>query len=72
MECHCLKSKICIGDVKTVRDATRKLVVDQDMLRRAVSVGLCGGEKKRNELLQTALLEQRLALLDCRCHLRCI
>jgi Fe-S cluster assembly ATP-binding protein len=34
------------------------------MLRRAVNVGFSGGEKKRNEILQMALLEPRLALLD--------
>jgi Fe-S cluster assembly ATP-binding protein len=34
------------------------------MLRRAVNVGFSGGEKKRNEILQMALLEPRLAVLD--------
>ena len=36
-----------------------KLGIDQDMLRRAVNVGFSGGEKKRNEILQ-------MAVLDCR------
>jgi Fe-S cluster assembly ATPase SufC len=52
--------------VKKVRDAAGKLGIDQDMLRRAVNVGFSGGEKKRNEILQMALLEPRLAVLDCR------
>jgi Fe-S cluster assembly ATP-binding protein len=52
--------------VKKVRDAAGKLGIDQDMLRRAVNVGFSGGEEKRNEILQMALLEPRLAVLDCR------
>ena len=47
-----------------VRDAAAKLGIDQEMLRRAVNVGFSGGEKKRNEILQMALLEPRLAVLD--------
>ncbi|MGZ8390880.1 MAG: Fe-S cluster assembly ATPase SufC, partial [Rhodoplanes sp.] len=35
-----------------------------DMLRRPVNVGFSGGEKKRNEILQMALLEPKLAVLD--------
>src|SRR5580704_2434561 len=50
--------------LKTVRDAAAKLGIDQEMLRRAVNVGFSGGEKKRNEVLQMALLEPRLAVLD--------
>ena len=50
--------------LKTVRDAAGKLGIDQDMLRRGVNVGFSGGEKKRNEVLQMALLEPRLAILD--------
>src|SRR5256886_9007251 len=37
---------------------------DLEMLRRAVNVGFSGGEKKRNEILQMALLEPSLAVLD--------
>ena len=40
------------------------LGIDQEMLRRAVNVGFSGGEKKRNEILQMAVLEPRLAVLD--------
>jgi len=50
--------------LKTVRDTAAKLSIDQEMLRRAVNVGFSGGEKKRNEVLQMALLEPRLAILD--------
>ena len=50
--------------IKRVRETAGKLDIDQDMLRRAVNVGFSGGEKKRNEILQMALLEPRLAVLD--------
>ena len=50
--------------IKIVRETSGKLGIDQDMLRRAVNVGFSGGEKKRNEILQMALLEPRLAVLD--------
>jgi Fe-S cluster assembly ATP-binding protein len=50
--------------IKKVRDTSGKLGIEQDMLRRAVNVGFSGGEKKRNEILQMALLEPRLAVLD--------
>ncbi len=50
--------------MKRVREAAKKLGVDQDMLRRPVNVGFSGGEKKRNEILQMALLEPKLAVLD--------
>jgi Fe-S cluster assembly ATP-binding protein len=50
--------------LKRVRELSAKLDIDQDMLRRPVNVGFSGGEKKRNEILQMALLEPRLAVLD--------
>jgi len=50
--------------IKTVRDVAGKLGIEQDMLRRGVNVGFSGGEKKRNEVLQMALLEPRLCVLD--------
>jgi len=50
--------------MKRVREAAGKLGIDQDMLRRGVNVGFSGGEKKRNEILQMALLEPRLCVLD--------
>ncbi len=50
--------------LKTVRAAAKDLGIEQDMLRRGVNVGFSGGEKKRNEVLQMALLQPRLAVLD--------
>jgi Fe-S cluster assembly ATP-binding protein len=50
--------------MKRVRETSGKLGIDQEMLRRGVNVGFSGGEKKRNEILQMALLEPRLAVLD--------
>jgi Fe-S cluster assembly ATP-binding protein len=50
--------------MKRVRESAAKLSINQDMLRRGVNVGFSGGEKKRNEILQMALLEPKLAVLD--------
>jgi Fe-S cluster assembly ATP-binding protein len=50
--------------LKRVRELSAKLDIDPEMLRRPVNVGFSGGEKKRNEILQMALLEPRLAVLD--------
>ena len=50
--------------IKIVRDTAGKLGISQEMLRRAVNVGFSGGEKKRNEILQMAILQPRLAVLD--------
>jgi Fe-S cluster assembly ATP-binding protein len=50
--------------MKRVREEAAKLAIDMDMLRRPVNVGFSGGEKKRNEILQMALLEPKLAVLD--------
>jgi Fe-S cluster assembly ATP-binding protein len=50
--------------LKRVREVAAQLGIDQDMLRRGVNVGFSGGEKKRNEILQMALLEPRLCVLD--------
>jgi Fe-S cluster assembly ATP-binding protein len=50
--------------LKFVRAKTKKLGISDEMLKRAVNVGFSGGEKKRNEVLQMALLEPRLAILD--------
>ena len=50
--------------LKKVREVAGKLGIEQEMLRRAVNVGFSGGEKKRNEILQMALLEPVLAVLD--------
>ena len=50
--------------MKRVNAAASQLGIDRDMLRRGVNVGFSGGEKKRNEVLQMALLEPRLCVLD--------
>src|SRR5258708_5658816 len=50
--------------LKRVREVAGRLDIDPDMLRRGVNVGFSGGEKKRNEVLQMALLEPRLCVLD--------
>jgi Fe-S cluster assembly ATP-binding protein len=50
--------------MKRVREQAGALSINMDMLRRGVNVGFSGGEKKRNEVLQMALLEPRLAVLD--------
>jgi len=50
--------------MKRVRAAAEKLAIPQDMLKRALNVGFSGGEKKRMEVLQMALLEPRFAILD--------
>ncbi len=50
--------------MKIVRDTAGQLGISQEMLRRAVNVGFSGGEKKRNEILQMAVLQPRLAVLD--------
>jgi Fe-S cluster assembly ATP-binding protein len=50
--------------LKRVREVAGRLGIDQDMLRRPVNVGFSGGEKKRNEIMQMALLAPRLCVLD--------
>jgi Fe-S cluster assembly ATP-binding protein len=50
--------------LKLARAETRRLAMPEEMLRRNVNVGFSGGEKKRNEILQMAILRPRLAILD--------
>ncbi len=50
--------------MRRVRAAADKLKIPQDMLKRALNVGFSGGEKKRMEILQMALLEPRFCILD--------
>jgi Fe-S cluster assembly ATP-binding protein len=50
--------------MKRVRDAAAKLGVSQEMLRRPLNSGFSGGEKKRMEVLQMALLEPSVGILD--------
>ncbi|GAB5550874.1 MAG: Fe-S cluster assembly ATPase SufC [Saprospiraceae bacterium] len=50
--------------LKLIREKTAMVGMDQSFLRRSLNEGFSGGEKKRNEMLQMALLEPKLALLD--------
>ena len=50
--------------LKKVKEVSARLSIPQDMLRRGVNVGFSGGEKKRNEVLQMALFEPSLCILD--------
>ena len=50
--------------LKLIREKTKALNMSDDMLKRAVNVGFSGGEKKRNETLQMAVLQPKLAILD--------
>jgi Fe-S cluster assembly ATP-binding protein len=50
--------------LKRVREVAARLGIEPEMLRRGVNVGFSGGEKKRNEILQMALFEPRLCVLD--------
>jgi Fe-S cluster assembly ATP-binding protein len=50
--------------MRLVREKAAELRIDQEMLKRAVNVGFSGGEKKRNEILQMALLAPKLCVLD--------
>ena len=47
-----------------VKEKMKLLELKEDLLKRAVNVGFSGGEKKRNEIFQMAVLEPRLAILD--------
>jgi Fe-S cluster assembly ATP-binding protein len=50
--------------LKLARAASKQLAMPDDMLKRNVNVGFSGGEKKRNEVLQMAILRPKLAILD--------
>ena len=50
--------------MRRVREASQLLKIDQEMLRRPLNVGFSGGEKKRLEILQMALIQPRLAVMD--------
>ena len=50
--------------LKAVRAKLKLLDIGEDLLQRAVNVGFSGGEKKRNEIFQMAMLEPKLAILD--------
>ncbi len=59
------EDEISAGDfLKLVRERAKSLQIDAEMLKRPVNVGFSGGEKKRNEILQMAVLEPRMCIMD--------
>ncbi|MCA2011065.1 Fe-S cluster assembly ATPase SufC [Pararhodobacter sp. CCB-MM2] len=59
------EEELSSGDfLKVVRAKAKELKIDAEMLKRPVNVGFSGGEKKRNEILQMAMLEPRMCILD--------
>ncbi len=50
--------------LKVIREKAKTLKIDAEMLKRPVNVGFSGGEKKRNEILQMAMLEPKMCILD--------
>ena len=59
------EEELSAGDfLKIVREKAKSLKIDADMLKRPVNVGFSGGEKKRNEILQMAMLEPKMCILD--------
>ena len=62
---HNGEEELSAREFQRLLDAKVKQVeIDPELVRRAVNEGFSGGEKKRNEILQMAVLEPRLALLD--------
>src|SRR5258708_33456845 len=53
-----------VAFLKLAREKAAALKIDFDMLKRALNVGFSGGEKKRMEILQMAMLEPRFLILD--------
>ena len=59
------ESEMTAGEfLKEIRAKAKDLKIDADMLKRPVNVGFSGGEKKRNEILQMAMLEPKMCILD--------
>ncbi|MGY6695139.1 MAG: Fe-S cluster assembly ATPase SufC [Roseinatronobacter sp.] len=59
------EDELSAGDfLKAIRAKAKDLQIDADMLKRPVNVGFSGGEKKRNEILQMAMLEPKMCILD--------
>ncbi|SFG06392.1 Fe-S cluster assembly ATP-binding protein [Palleronia marisminoris] len=50
--------------LKVIREKAKEMQIDAEMLKRPVNVGFSGGEKKRNEILQMAMLEPKLCIMD--------
>jgi Fe-S cluster assembly ATP-binding protein len=62
---HRRESELDAGQfLRAVRGKLKLLEISEDLMQRAVNVGFSGGEKKRNEIFQMAMLEPRLAILD--------
>ena len=53
-----------VAFMKLVREKAATVELDDKLLKRSVNAGFSGGEKKRNEILQMAMLEPKLAILD--------
>lgn len=59
------EEELSAGDfLRVVREKAKSLKIDADMLKRPVNVGFSGGEKKRNEILQMAMLAPKMCILD--------
>ena len=59
------EEELSAGDfLKVVREKAKTLKIDAEMLKRPVNVGFSGGEKKRNEILQMAVLQPKMCVLD--------
>ena len=59
------EDEVSAGDfLKLIREKAKSLKIDADMLKRPVNVGFSGGETKRNEILQMAMLEPKMCVLD--------
>ncbi len=59
------EDEMSAGDfLKFVREKAKALKIDGDMLKRPVNMGFSGGEKKRNEILQMAVLQPKMCVLD--------
>jgi Fe-S cluster assembly ATP-binding protein len=59
-----LETLDAVDFLKVIKEKAKLLHIDSDMLNRSVNDAFSGGEKKRNEILQMAVLEPRLAVLD--------
>ena len=59
------EAELSAGDfLKLARSTAASLKIDADMMKRPVNVGFSGGEKKRNEIMQMALLQPKMCVLD--------
>lgn len=61
---HGLEEYDAVDFMKMIREKIKLVNLDEDFIRRAVNEGFSGGEKKRNEIFQMAVLDPKLAILD--------